>query len=89
MSLTLATERTYRTADGRYVRHGHVDATLLAAIPGGPLPADFNGFADEDAPTIVNLVLSSKAIDEIAAAQAEPPADEPPADPAPKKPRKS
>lgn len=89
MSLTLATERTYRTADGRYVRHGHVDATLLAAIPGGPLPADFTGYADEDAPTIVELVLSSKAIEEIAAAQGEPPADEPPADPAPKKPRKS
>ena len=45
MSARIATERVYRTLDGRYVPHGHEDAAFLVVGVGGPLPADFGSFA--------------------------------------------
>ena len=39
MSARIATERVYRTLDGRYVPHGHEDAAFLVVGVGGPLPA--------------------------------------------------
>jgi hypothetical protein len=36
-----ATERVWRTLDGRYVGEGHFDAAFLAAAVGDELPADF------------------------------------------------
>lgn len=57
MSARIATERVYRTLDGRYVPHGHEDAAFLVVGVGGPLPADFESFdatvaivADDDEP---------------------------------------
>lgn len=47
--MSAATERIYRTLDGRYVPHGHEDAAFLVAGVGGELPADFTGF-DQTAP---------------------------------------
>lgn len=44
MSARIATERVYRTLDGRYVPHGHEDAAFLVVGVGGPMPADFPGF---------------------------------------------
>jgi len=47
--MSTATERVYRTTDGRYVPHGHEDAASLVAGVGGQLPADFTGFTEAPA----------------------------------------
>ena len=47
--MAIATERVYRTTDGRYVPHGHEDAASLVAGVGGQLPADFTGFTEAPA----------------------------------------
>lgn len=44
--IAVATERIYRTEDGRYVPHAHPEAAFLVVGVGGPVPADFTGFAD-------------------------------------------
>lgn len=37
----IATERVYRTADGRYCLESHPDAAFLVCGVGGELPADY------------------------------------------------
>lgn len=46
-----ATERIYRTRDGRLVKEGHLDAAFLAYPPGSQIPADearANGLLDDE-----------------------------------------
>lgn len=43
--------RVWRTADGRYVGDGHLDAEILAAGTGDPRPDDFDAKTFELGPT--------------------------------------
>lgn len=80
MSARIATERVYRTLDGRYVPHGHEDAAFLVAGVGGPLPDDCEGF---DAPVVA---VEPEAPADDVEPEAAAPADE--AEPEPEAPKK-
>jgi hypothetical protein len=73
-TVRIATERLYRTADGRVVLEGDPDAAFLLAAPGHPVPDDVELPADEEA------VATEEAIDDAPPANdGELEADTPPA----------
>lgn len=45
-------DRIWRTADGRYVGDGHIDAEILAAGPADPAPDDFDLASFEPGPVV-------------------------------------
>lgn len=50
-----ATERIYRTRDGRLVKEGHLDAAFLAYPPGSQIPDDearANGLLEDEKPAL-------------------------------------
>ncbi len=60
MSAKLATQRVWRTADGRYVYDGHPDAAVLVAAEGDELPHDFRPPRSADA----DDAAAAKPVDE-------------------------